>query len=148
MTKSGAAGTSLPTCNYFNQMLYLVEGVGNQPTERNLENKVKESQAPPSAEYKDTDEKSLLKPLCQAPVTKRPRLSSSKKLTEPSLESELRQQIASVNKCLKDTPQKKSEAALFCDSLISQLESLAEKEFRGTRIKIEQLIFEVMYGDD
>ena len=60
----------------------------------------------------------------------------------------MRQQIASVNKCLKDTPQKKSEAALFCDSLISQLESLAEKEFRGTRIKIEQLIFEVMYGDD
>ena len=28
MTKSGAAATSLPTCNYFNQMLYLVEGVG------------------------------------------------------------------------------------------------------------------------
>ena len=26
MTKSGAAATSLPTCNYFNQMLYLVEG--------------------------------------------------------------------------------------------------------------------------
>ena len=55
MTKSEAAGTSLPTCNYFNQMLYLVEGVGNQPTERNLENKVRESQARPSAEYKDTD---------------------------------------------------------------------------------------------
>ena len=78
MTKSGAAATSLPTCNYFNQMLYLVEGVGNQPTERNLENKVRESQARPSAEYKDTDETNLLKALCQAPVTKRPRLSSSK----------------------------------------------------------------------
>ena len=32
MTKSGAAAISLPTCNYFNQMLYVVEGVGNQPT--------------------------------------------------------------------------------------------------------------------
>ena len=129
-------------------MLYLVERVGNQPTESNLENTVRESQAPPSAEYKDADETSLLEPLCQAPVTKKPRLSTSKKFTEPSLESELRQQIASVNECLKETSQKKSEAALFCDSLIPQLESLPEKEFRRMKIKIEQLIFKVMYGDD
>ena len=146
MNKSRAAATSLPTCNYFNQMLHLVEGAGNQPTESNLENTVRESQAPPSAEYKDADETSLLEPLCQAPVTKMPRLSTSKKLTEPSLESELGQEIASVNKCLKKTPQKKSEAALFCNSLIPQLESLPEKEFRRTRIKIEPLILEVMYG--
>ena len=58
------------------------------------------------------------------------------------------QQIASVNECLKETPQKKSEAALFCDSLIPRLESLPGKEFRRTRIKIEQLIFEAIYGDD
>ena len=148
MTKSGAAARSLPTCNYFNQMLYLVEGVGNQPTESNLENTVRECQAPPSAEYKYVEETSLLEPLCQAPVTKKPRFSTSKKLSEPSLESELRQQIASINEYLKETPQKKSEAALFCDSLIPQLESIPEKEFRRTRIKIEQLIFEVMYGDD
>ena len=138
MTKSGAAATSLPT---FNQMLYLVEGVGNQPTESNLENTVRECQAPPSAEYKNVEETSFLEPFCQAPVTKKSRLSTSKKLSETSLESELRQQIASVNECLKETPQKKSEAALFCDSLIPQLESLPEKEFRQTRIKIEQLIF-------
>ena len=42
----------------------------------------------------------------------------------------------------------KSEAALFCDSLVPQLQSLPEREFRRTRIKIEQLIFEVMYGED
>ena len=107
MTKLGAAATSLPTCKYFNQMLYLVEGVVNQPTENDLENTLRESQAPPSAEYKDTDETSLLEPLCQAPVTKNPRLSTSKKLTETSLESELHQQIASINECLKGTPQKK-----------------------------------------
>ena len=99
--------TSLPTFKYFNQMLYLVEGVVNQPTENDLENTLRESQAPPSAEYKDTDEMSLLEPLCQAPVTKNPRLSTSKKLTETSLESELHQQIASINECLKGTPQKK-----------------------------------------
>ena len=77
MTKSEAAATSLPTCNYFNQMLYLVERVGNQPTESNLENTVGELQAPPSAEYKDADETSLLEPLCQAPVTKKLRLGTS-----------------------------------------------------------------------
>ena len=88
-------------------MLHLVEGVGNQPTESNLKNTVTESQAPPSAEYKDADETSLLEPLCQAPVTKKPRLSTSKKSTEPSLDSELCQQIASVNECLKVTLQKK-----------------------------------------
>ena len=148
MTRAGAAATSLPTCNYFNQILHLVEGVSNQPTESNLENMVRECQGPPSAEYKDVDKTSFLEPFCQTPVTKKPRLSSSKKLREPSLVSELRQQIASVNECLKETPQKKSEAALFCDSLVPQLESLPEKEFRRTRIKIEQLIFEVMYGDD
>ena len=76
MTKSGAAATSLPTCNYFNQMLYLVEGVGNQPTENHLENTFRESQAPSSAEYKDADETSLLETLCQAPVTKKFRLST------------------------------------------------------------------------
>ena len=91
MTKSGVAATSLPTCNYFNQMLYLIKGVGNQPTESNLENTVRESQAPPSAEYKDADKTSLLEPLYQVPVTKKLTLSTSKKLTEPSLESELRQ---------------------------------------------------------
>ena len=63
MTKSEAPATSLPTCNYFNQMLYLSERVGNQPTESNLENTVRESQAPPSAKYKDADETSLLEPL-------------------------------------------------------------------------------------
>ena len=72
----------------------------------------------------------MLEPLCQAPLTKKPRLSTSKKLTEASLESELRQQISSVNECLKETPQKKSEVALLCDSVIPQLESLPEKEFR------------------
>ena len=72
-------------------MLYLVEGVGNQPTKSNLETTVRESQAPPSAEYKDAAETSLLEPLYQVPVTKKPRLSTLKKLTEPSLESELRQ---------------------------------------------------------
>ena len=72
-------------------MLYLVEGVGNQPTRSNLENTVRESQAPPSAEYKDADETSLLEPLYQVPVTKKLTLSTSKKLTEPSLERELRQ---------------------------------------------------------
>ena len=127
MTKSGTAATLLHTCNYFNQMLYLVDGAGNQPTENNLENTVRESQSSPSAEFKDADEMSLLEPLCQAPVTKKARLSTLKKLTEPSLESELRQQIASISECLKETPQKKSEAALFCDSLIPQLESLPEK---------------------
>ena len=68
-------------------MLYLVEEADNQPTESNLKNTVREPQAPPSAEYKDADETSLLEPLCQAPVTKKPRLSNSKKSTEPSLES-------------------------------------------------------------
>ena len=87
--------------------------------------------------YKDVDETSFPEPLCQTPVTKNPRFSSSEKLSETSLERELRQQIASVNECLKETPQKKSEAALFCDSLVPQLESLPEKEFRRTRIKIE-----------
>ena len=80
MTKSGAAATSLAICNYYlNQMLHLVEEVGNQPTESNLENTVRESQAAPSAEYKDADETSLLESLCQAPVTKKPRLSTLKK---------------------------------------------------------------------
>ena len=58
-------------------MLYLVERVGNQPTESSLENTVRESQAPPSAEYKDADETSLQEPLCQAPVTKKSRLGTS-----------------------------------------------------------------------
>ena len=107
MTRAGAAATSLPTCNYCNQILHLVEGVSNQPTESNLENMVRECQGPPSAEYKDVDKTSFLEPFCQTPVTKKPRLSSSKKLREPSLVSELRQQIASVNECLKETPQKK-----------------------------------------
>ena len=62
MTKSGAAA-SLPTCNYFNEMLCLVEGVGNQPTESNIENMVIECKAPPSVEYKDVDETSFLEPL-------------------------------------------------------------------------------------
>ena len=45
-----------------------------------------------------------------------------KKLTELSFESELRKQIVSFNEYLKETPQKRSDAALFCDSLIPQLD--------------------------
>ena len=44
-------------------MLCLVEGVGNQPTESNIENMVRECKAPPSVEYKDVDETSFLEPL-------------------------------------------------------------------------------------
>ena len=64
MTKSEAATTSLRTYNYFNQILYLDEGVGNQPTESNVENTVIECQAPQSTEYKDVDKTSFLEPLC------------------------------------------------------------------------------------
>ena len=74
MIKSEATATSLPTCNYFNQMLHLYEGVVNQATESNLENMVRECQLPPSIEYKDVDETSFLEPLCQPPVTKKHRL--------------------------------------------------------------------------
>ena len=89
MTKSGAAATTLSTCNYFNQMLYLIERVVNQPTESNQEYMVSECQVSPSIEYKDVNETSFLEPLCQPSVTKKPRLSTSNKLNELSLESEL-----------------------------------------------------------
>ena len=49
------------------------------------------------------------------------------------------QQIASVNECLKETPQKKSEAALFCDSLIPRLESFLEKNFDERELKLSNL---------
>ena len=74
MIKSEATATSLPTCNCFNQMLHLFEGVVNQATESNLESMVRECQVPPSIEYKDVDEASFLEPLCQPPVTKKHRL--------------------------------------------------------------------------
>ena len=63
MTKSGAAATTLSTCNYFNQMLYLIERVVNQPTESNQEYMVSECQVSPSIEYKDVNETSFLEPL-------------------------------------------------------------------------------------
>ena len=63
MTKSGAAATTLSTCNYFNQMLYLIERVVNQPTENNQEYMVSECQVSPSIEYKDVNETSFLEPL-------------------------------------------------------------------------------------
>ena len=45
LTKSGAAASSLPTCNYYEQILFLVEGgVGNAQTESNIEYLVTETQ--------------------------------------------------------------------------------------------------------
>ena len=58
---------------YFNQMLHLVAGVGNQLTESNLKNMVRECHAPLSVEYKDVDETSFLELLCQTPVLQGPR---------------------------------------------------------------------------
>ena len=54
-------------------MLPLAAGVGNQLTESNLKNVVRECHAPLSVEYKDVDETSFLEPLCQTPVLQSPR---------------------------------------------------------------------------
>eukprot|EP00795_Rhopilema_esculentum_P009904 gene9904-18502_t len=44
LTKSGAAASSLPTCNYYEQILFLVEGVSNYTTESKVESLVEEHQ--------------------------------------------------------------------------------------------------------
>ena len=172
LTKSGAAASSLPTCNYYEQMLFLVEGgVGNAQTESNIENLVTENQnisengieepmrpndnaevfigTPTTKKQKLSNERigNEKEAFSTTPTTKKQKTSNQK--IGNDVETEILKHIESVNDALKETPSEKDrdEVVLFCEGLVPQLRSLPIKKFRRLKIDIERLVFDTIYDE-
>ena len=172
LTKSGAAASSLPTCNYYEQMLFLVEGgVGNAQTESNIEYLVTET--------RNVSENGIEEPMTPndnaevviaTPATKKQKISNeriasekeafsstpkAKKQKMPNqkigndVETEILKHIESVNDALKENPSEKDrdEVVLFCDGLVPQLRSLPTRKFRRLKLDIERLVFDTIYDE-
>ena len=103
------ATTPFPKCNYFNQTLFLVEMTGNHPAKSNVEHVVRiQSELTPISRQTAEVNNVCQPPTPKQPPTKQIKLAVSKNLSESNLE--------------------KSNAVLFSESLVLQLESLPEKK--------------------
>ena len=165
LTKSGAAAVTLPTCNYFEQMLFLVEGgVSNSKTESNVESVIEEHHV--AEEPLSPSESFVL----IEPTAKKQKLSSAtsdgrketfnetsayrtprteEQKAKKSVENEILKHIKDVNDALNEKPSEKDidEVVLYCNSIVPQLRSLPIKKFRQLKLEIDRLIFQKIYDE-
>ena len=126
---------------------YLVEGVGIKPIESNVERLVIESQTNENSftmEEPETPKSDGSKITSSTPAAKRQKWSQ-----QNDIDTDILKHIESVDTVLHQKPMEKErdEIVLFCNSLVPKLRSLAIKTFRQLKIKIEQLIFNIIYDE-
>ena len=166
LTKSGAAAVTLPTCNYYEQMLFLVEGgVSNSKTESNVECLVEEHHNAVEEPLSPSESFVLIEPTAkkqklsspnsdghketfkEAPANRMPKIEDEK--PRKGVENEILKHIKDVNDALNEKTSEKDtdEVALYCNSIVPQLRSLPIKKFRKLKMEIDQLIFQSIYDE-
>ena len=151
MLKSGAAATSLPKCNYFEQMAFLHEKTVNRPTESNLCSPSPGEQfmenmymgnvlSSPSSDV-------FSPPPSPVPITKKAEKRKRGKSEEDDSISRIEKTIDNIDVELKKTDQEEDEDTLFCKSLISTFRKLPPRKNKLARIKISQFLFEIEFDE-
>ena len=142
LTRSGAAGSTLPKCQFFDQIAFLHEKSGNKPTESNMQSPedsqdviVMESRSSRCVDSLNANEN-----ISTAPQAKR-----RKKLDAAELK--LSKSLAGGDemflKCMTD-----QKDALYCYSLVSIMRDLPKRQKRYTKIRISHLLFCPEYEEE
>ena len=145
LTKSGAAASKLPKCKFFEQMAFLHEKTGNQPTQSNVNYNLESPEisnlgSPPSISSFRYETKSVKEP-CTTPARKKSKIDTP--------EADLRKSLIETDLMIKKSmEQAEDEDSLYCRSLIPILKELPTKKKRLAKIKISQLLFDLQYDED
>lgn len=160
MTKSGAAASSLPKCNYFDQMAFLLEKAPmNLPTESNVLIPKPSSNAcigidlnvepipTPSTNNLFTPPQSPLVHTENGNETVLAPREKRKKSNESCERDKILKEINTIEKELRISERDECEDTLFCRSLVPTLRKLSAKKNKIAKIKISQLLFELEFDE-
>ncbi|XP_057295971.1 uncharacterized protein LOC130624932 [Hydractinia symbiolongicarpus] len=159
MTKSGAAASSLPKCNYFEQMSFLYERAPmNFPTESNVRIQSKENteqtcskesvDQPPDVDlFTPPQSPIILNKITDngsATVTAK---REKRKRSENAEGNRILKELDAIEKELKAGDKEECEDSLFSRSLVPTLRKLSAKKNKMEKIKISQLLFEIEFDE-
>ena len=162
MQKSGAPASSLPKCNYFDQMSFLHGKTMNRYSESNVSIPMNDINETASMELSDaifsrseTPIASPPTPLStssssanfEAPPTKKPREKRKRNEDTAGPKSQILEQLGSIEMELKKNEEDDNEDWLFCKSLVPTLKKLPPRKNKLAKIKIGQLLFELEFDE-
>jgi len=151
LTRSGSGHSKLPSCKYFNNLLFLKDSLVPVSTGSNFTNEdeddislsievQEQSPSPSGTLHHSTPAKSM---------------TSSKKSRKDDLQGFLTKSLQKVDEQISNIAQESKKEDnmsdsdfLFCVSLVHRLKTLPPRKNRLARMKIEQLLFEIEYGDN
>jgi len=152
MTRSGAAGSTLPKCQYFDQMAFLHEKSANKPTESNLTLATSPDIMSPSEEecslsnQRSPSESPSVGIGVDTPVNLNKNTQRKKRRLDST--EVLSKSLADCDKLLqKSLNEENDEDSLYCRSLVPIMRELPTKQKRLAEIKISQL-FDLQYEDN
>ena len=155
-SRSGAGASKLSRCKFFDQLGFLRDTLLNKDTDTNLP--ISDNLETSESENKIEDGGTVAEET-ETVQTKKAKVvqSNQSQLRKPkqnmSIDNLLMQQLQDVNTQVNEikhnSPKDHGDDPdyLFCSSLVSRLKSLPQKKNRLARMKIEQLLFEIEYGD-
>ena len=165
MQKSGAPASSLPKCNYFEQMSFLHDKTMNRPSESNVSiplNEVVPMNETATIELSDATLIQSLTPVAspatplstsssstnfEVPSTKKPREKRKRSDDTTGQTSQILEQIGSIEMELKKNQDDDNEDSLYCRSLVPTLQKLPPRKNKLAKIKISQLLFEMEFDE-
>ena len=152
MPKPGAPASSLPKCNYFDQMSFLHDKTINHPLESNVgiplnEIAFSKETAPvqPNEVIYIQTETPIASPALSSPssntnfeipVAKKPREKRKRNDDVTGQTSQILEQIDSIEMELRKNQDDENEDSLFCRSLKPTLKKLPQKKHKLAKIKI------------
>ena len=156
LTRSGAAATSLPSCKYFESMRFLHDKGGNRPTESNIliPNALELSTSPITSD----DSSAMSTHQSPMPVIPPPSESSTankhkqtrkrKASLDTAMDDGFLTQMKSLDeKIFAQMEQGNDEASPFCLCLVPVLRSFDQRTLRLAKLKINQVLYEIEYGE-
>jgi len=144
LTRSDAAGSTLPKCQFFDQMAFLHEKSSNKPTECNVQSPEDSLDVVviESLSSRCVDSPNANKNISTAPQAKRRNKHDATELT-------LSKTLADCDEMLlKSMTDEKDEDALYCHSLISIMRDLPKRQKRLAKIRISQLLLDLEYEEE
>lgn len=154
MTRSGCAGTKLPTCEYFVELSFLRDIVTGRKTESNVSTEittygVAASSIPSSTHtitVTDTNSIQSNSSASDAKSTRNARKRRSDQIDE-LLAISLSNDLKSEKK--EEAPKKEEDQdALFCSSLIKTFQKLKGKKNKQAKVKVLQVLLEFEDDED
>ena len=154
MTRSGCAGTKLPTCEYFVELSFLRDIVTGRKTDSNIPTEITTSTSSvsstpaPTPTVMDTNSVQSSSTSCDAKSIRNARKCRSDQIDELlaiSLSNDLKNNKKEVTKY---TEPGQDEDVLFCSSLVKTFQKLKGKINKRAKMKVMQVLLEFEDDDD